>query len=402
MPNPSKFLQFIGNFSNAVGAAGGFGQLFSPLFQGAAQRRQDYYQRRQMSIQNQYNREMMAYQFDLNRQALDYANEYNLPINQVRRLMEAGINPASLSGMGEGGAMASSSALGGSMGSPGLPNMAMGNPGLNTLALQSRLAESEVKLNNAKANNLDYQTAELMPVTAKMYQSLTNKYDKDSGLADAQTIYQNVMNTIAQQSQDEQIRGIKLRNDLTLAQIGKTIQDTQKSFLESEDLRWKIEVMNPIEYDQALQDLKHTQALTCLAYAQKALADANVNYSEQALQNLVDEQVNLKYQGRILEEEARFRNETHKYRVGAEGWKNRTAKREYRWLPWMNFAQVSGSIISSVLGVYTKGKSGSLMQSQTDLNKKRLNDGGYQDFEEEVWYDPSTHTRHRSYNGRHY
>lgn len=376
-------------------------QLFNPLFQAGAARKQDYYQRRQMSIQNQYQRELMAYQFDLNRQALDYSNEYNLPINQVRRLMEAGINPASLSGMGEGGAMASSSLGSSSIGSPGLPNMAYSSPGPANWAAWD-VAQSQINLNNAKADNLKYQTDELMPVTANMYKSLTNKYDKDSALADAQTIYQNTINSIAERTEDEQVRGIKLRNDLTLEQINKTIQDTQKSFLESEDLRFKIENLNEIEYQQALQDLKHTQAMTCLAWAQKKLADANTEYSEQGLQNLVQEEINLRYQGDILDDEAKFRKDTHEFRVATEGWRARAAKREYRWLPWKNFSQVTGSIIGSIMSVYSKGKAGALNDSRTESNRKRLDDTGEYDFEEETWYDPDTHTRHRSYQGRHY
>lgn len=376
-------------------------QLFNPLFQAGAARKQDWYQRRQMSIQYGYQRDLMAYQYDLNKAALDYANEYNLPVNQVRRLMEAGINPASLSGMGEGGSMAASSLGSSSIGSPGLPNMAYSSPGPADWSRWD-VAQSQVNLNNAQARNIDRQTDQMMPVMENMYKTLTNKYASDSGLADAQAIYQRGLNSILEDTMDDQVKGIRLRNDLTSAEIDKTLQDTQRSFLESEDLRFKIENLNPVEYDQALADLKHTQAMIALAGAQKRLADANIEYSEEALQNVIKERTNLEYQGGILAEEKKFLEDTHEFRVANEGWKARTAKRNYRWLPWLNFSRVTGSIINSAVSVYSKGKSGALQDSQTELNKKRLGDTGAYDIEEEVWYDPSTNTRHRSHQSRRY
>ena len=40
-----------------------------------------------------YNKKLMNHQFDLQKAMLDYTNEYNLPKNQVARLIQGGINP---------------------------------------------------------------------------------------------------------------------------------------------------------------------------------------------------------------------------------------------------------------------------------------------------------------------
>lgn len=49
--------------------------------------------KKRMKLQNKYNMQLAAYQNDLNLAQWERENEYNLPINQMARLKEAGINP---------------------------------------------------------------------------------------------------------------------------------------------------------------------------------------------------------------------------------------------------------------------------------------------------------------------
>lgn len=63
-------------------------------------RKQDYYQRRQMSIAQDYQKELMNKQFNSQLQMWNLQNEYNSPAAQMQRLREAGLNPALVYGNG--------------------------------------------------------------------------------------------------------------------------------------------------------------------------------------------------------------------------------------------------------------------------------------------------------------
>lgn len=94
----------IGNFfksmftPSSVGniAFGAGDSLLGSLFNIGAARRQDYYQRRQMSIANDYANQMFDRQVDF----WNMQNEYNSPAQQMSRLEAAGLNPNLVYGNG--------------------------------------------------------------------------------------------------------------------------------------------------------------------------------------------------------------------------------------------------------------------------------------------------------------
>ena len=52
------------------------------------------------NIGQQKSKSLMNHQFKLNKDMFDYTNEYNLPVNQMERLKQAGLNPNLIYGNG--------------------------------------------------------------------------------------------------------------------------------------------------------------------------------------------------------------------------------------------------------------------------------------------------------------
>lgn len=159
-------------FSN--GLAGGFGGglvgagmgFVSSLF-GPSLRKQWKYQKKQMALQQQYALEQMQKQSELNygnwQKQFDYENDYNKPTNVFDRYREAGISPAGALGssgvgvnatMSPGAVAGTSGASGPSAGNFDFSNRFAGVPGD---AMQAMQMKSQIKLNEAIANNQNAQ-----------------------------------------------------------------------------------------------------------------------------------------------------------------------------------------------------------------------------------------------------
>lgn len=138
------------------------------LFGGSkkAEQRQYQHEKEMMALQNKYNTQAAAQSmeyaktmnqinFKQQNQMFDKQAKWNSAEQQKQRLIEAGLNPGLMYGIGgEGGSSVSS---GGGTG-PGVQGV--GNPGTQAvmMGLQAKSIESQIALNNAQASKINAET----------------------------------------------------------------------------------------------------------------------------------------------------------------------------------------------------------------------------------------------------
>ena len=106
----------------------------------------------------------------MNWATIDKNNEYNTPVNQVKRLQEAGLNPSLIYGAGPSGVAGGSQAV---------PSITAGNASDESsrksasiaqegMGLQMQMLRSQIDLNNAQADNLKVDAAKKAGVDTKL------------------------------------------------------------------------------------------------------------------------------------------------------------------------------------------------------------------------------------------
>jgi len=141
---------------------------------------------------------LMKQQRDMNYEAQDRANEYNAPKNQMKRLKDAGLNPALMYGGGGGG----------------------GSTANQPMAIQSGSASNESERKRADNENvgLGVQLTK-MPSEIKQTQANTEKLGAEKENIEAKT---------------------KTENALRENTVNKLIQDGYKSLLENFQKEWEL------------------------------------------------------------------------------------------------------------------------------------------------------------------
>lgn len=140
----SDFWKSAGGAAAISSVGSGASGLFGGLFSAGQQRRQYKYNLRLQKQQQQWQKEMW-----------DLENMYNLPINEVKRLLDAGINPALA--FSNGGAAAAPIPQSGSAGGVSAPTAEMPNVGAAAVQAmqQSALVDSQTELNKSLAGKAD-------------------------------------------------------------------------------------------------------------------------------------------------------------------------------------------------------------------------------------------------------
>lgn len=152
-------------------------------------KKQDYYQRRQMSIAQDYQKELMNKQYNAQLQMWNLQNEYNSPSAQVERLREAGLNPALVYGNGNALTAASSmTAPSGSAPSNSGPSVSMPKSNLMQSYLMSiqgdsyragiRRTEEDIQVLREQANKL--RTEQLLDLANVDARKLGNQLLRDT------------------------------------------------------------------------------------------------------------------------------------------------------------------------------------------------------------------------------
>lgn len=148
-------------------------------------------------VQHKYNKKLADYQNDINIQNWNMQNEYNSPIEQRKRLEQAGINPAAVFGSnstssGNAGQIAQYQRQG-----IDISQSMLAAGQLSQLAATIQKTKSDARLNNAQAENMEIQN---------MYQS-----------AKEQSIIDNYLSNTNLNKQKES--NLKTENDKMLQEI---------------------------------------------------------------------------------------------------------------------------------------------------------------------------------------
>lgn len=141
--------------------------------------------KKRMRLQNEYNMQLAKYQNDLNLAQWERENEYNLPINQMARLKEAGINPR----MAYGDSASSSAA--------NSPNLVVGEQqAAPNLAQTMQTAFGQFQNVFNQMNQIQALQAEIRNKNAQteMYQSLTNVNEINARLRSLEEILKTRQN----------------------------------------------------------------------------------------------------------------------------------------------------------------------------------------------------------------
>lgn len=171
-------------------------------------------------------------------------NAYNHPMEQMRRLREAGLNPNLMYGLPSSTASLQSSSAQGSSGAQNFKFDNMAN--VQMLINQTKIAEAQANNLNADAelkitekNRVEADTARIREDTSRLatYNSLgvqeteQNRINQEIKMLDSQmknldekTLGQEIENNLAKDSYQDRLKSYRLQNNLTQAQASKEYQ----------------------------------------------------------------------------------------------------------------------------------------------------------------------------------
>lgn len=209
------------------------------------------------TYQNNKNKEQIQQNQDWQESMIDKQNLYNSPANQMNRLSEAGINPATL-GMASGNLMSGNLSASPSS-SPVIPQSNLLG---NTLGDVGQLMNafktgeeglSEKTLRQQRLDNLEAQTNQLLA-------SANNLNISAAG--------QEIINRYIEAEKEYGLKGFQANLDMTYAQIAKFNAETSKSYYE-------IENVFPAEVKEILSkaDVNYWDAQQVIAQISKIKAD---------------------------------------------------------------------------------------------------------------------------------
>lgn len=183
-----------------------------------------------MREQNQFNAQQawqnQVFQQDFWRRTFDETNKYNLPKNQVKRLLEAGINPALMSGQVQAVGSVGSSTPGAQAHAAETAKMIPTDfSGLGRLGVDA----ANIALSRSQAKNLDADTltkTKTLHAQLKQIETQTDflkseiEYRKKQGLnIDEQTKQLEFLNTLSVQVRDQMVLSYTLNNKQLQAAI---------------------------------------------------------------------------------------------------------------------------------------------------------------------------------------
>lgn len=207
----------------------------------------------------------MKKQNELNMDNWREMNEYNKPVNQVKRLREAGLNPAlMLQGNGLVG-MANSQPSGASSVSPpsfGFDTASLVNEGIQRQKLTAdiELAKSQAAKNNAEAAGQNLQNGWINESNKTQIQSLLstlNLTDKQREQIQQTLDFNDATWNARIQAPNQELENLKMQGDLL--KIQKALGDKQLSYYDREKV---------LQFAQAMASIKSLYASGALSYAQ--------------------------------------------------------------------------------------------------------------------------------------
>lgn len=239
-----------------------------------------------MGLQSMWNNTQAEKSYELQQRMFDYTSNYNTPANQVKRLQEAGLNPALMYGttgatgtQGETGSASAAGVHGNASDTAERRQAAVAEQGM---ALQMAKLAAEIKLTNSQAKNLDADAEKKLGVDTelaesqigKLAQETKNERVKESLLLIERDIQsfsaQDQIETLYQKSKEAQQEVISLQRHNRIGE--ETAQDM------IDEIKYRaIEAGLQNEMTKAGIELTKEQAKKLLADIAVAWANVDIN-----------------------------------------------------------------------------------------------------------------------------
>lgn len=174
--------------------AAGAGMGLGLLTRRSDDKRQIKQQQKLTDMQKVANSELMGLSYEHQKNMYDHTYNKNTPLQQVKNLKEAGLNPALMYGLGgQGGATAGGG--GASVGGGSAANAAQTSGAMTNqmgMGLQMGMMEAQKKLIESQANNLDADTEKKKGVDTEVVQSQIQKLIAETENTEGKTALQKV------------------------------------------------------------------------------------------------------------------------------------------------------------------------------------------------------------------
>ena len=216
------------------------------------------------SIGQQKSKGLMNHQFKLNKDMFDYTNEYNLPVNQMERLKQAGLNPNLVYGNGSvAGNVGSSNGV--SIANFRGPDFPTSNDFLNyyQMDLDRRVKEKQAEQLDSIARKNDAETLKIAneTVSKEFYRQLKA----------AEKLHLDIDNRWLKETFD-------LRKDDILWKVNNQIMDNNLAHMKANEEAYRIEHILPLQEKEMLARIAYTDAQTAMAIVHKKLDEYDLTH----------------------------------------------------------------------------------------------------------------------------
>lgn len=228
---------------SGAGAAGDFGSALMNNIWGDIRGHRNFRRQRDlMNLQFTNQQALNKQNFDFQTMMFDKANKYNTPENQMKRLVQAGLNPALMYGQSGTGGSTAQQQSGGSGGSASGGNAPSENPlqqmNIGSTMASIKEANSRAELNKALAKKAETDAKDVEDTKDARIDELvanaTDKYSKarlsnlQSNMQEIDNSYQPYMLEQLYDRNNEEIRQLQANNYITEESADSLIMENQQ------------------------------------------------------------------------------------------------------------------------------------------------------------------------------
>lgn len=308
----------MGNwFSKALGAIPVVGPLISSgldLLTGTSAANKTNNTNLQIAREtNQAQMELAQYQADRNYQLWQENNAYNSPSAQMDRYKEAGLNPNLIYGEGSSSAGNSSSPAEGYQ-APTLQRATAVAPRIDSGAIanafgQSMLMAADIAKKRAEVDNLHQNTVNLQSDNELRQLQIIMQNYQNSKTRDEAFFWKDLMENRVKSLQGSAhlSESNALTNDLIrphLVELKKV--EVQQAMLQNEDIRYKVEKLNPAQAQKLYTEIANLIAQSQLYKANAALSMSNIDLNDRKWMESTVKQHGMELNNKILQKLADY------------------------------------------------------------------------------------------------
>lgn len=240
--------------------------------------------------QNQMQREMLEYQYSKNLEMWKMQNEYNTPLNQMKRFEQAGLNPNLMYGQGNNGNAASMPSYGSAPMRTYQNTGQMVNNMINNL-LSMNLQKAQIRKINAEAGNAEAQRDNIVAQNANILAQLPilrNRASLVGYQADAAKWNSGFLEHIDQWRKNEYHAGFqkKMAEWDFQAYMARKRREFADDILEAEKKQWQLKpTMANLNMLKTYSQWQNLQLMGMLYDDQHQLNGINIQYLPTYMQN---------------------------------------------------------------------------------------------------------------------